>query len=124
MSLIVLSSRFLESACSSVHRQHTAVLICCFRFAAAGPGEYFARGQHAEVAQAYCKGGRKMLVFAVLMDSSGLTARRAAPLPRPRPLPHLSPTGAQSYKRPVHETRIAHVCRWQCTREGLWYLLE
>ena len=65
------------------------MLICCFRFAAAGPGEYFARGQHAEVAQAYCKGGRKMLVFAVLMDSSGLTARRAAPLPRLRPLPDL-----------------------------------
>jgi len=41
-----------------------------------GPGEYFAT--QADVSVAYCRGGRKMLVFAVLMDASGLTQQRGA----------------------------------------------
>lgn len=36
-----------------------------------GPGEYFATNPLISVP--YCKGGRKMLVFAVLVDASGLT---------------------------------------------------
>ena len=36
-----------------------------------GAGEYFAT--NAATSLAYCKGGRKMLVFAVLTDVSGLT---------------------------------------------------
>ena len=39
---------------------------------ALGPGEYF--GGNASVSLPYCKGGRKMLVFAVLTDKSGVTS--------------------------------------------------
>ena len=39
---------------------------------ALGPGEYFAG--KAQTSVDYCKGGRKMLVFAVMTDRSGLTA--------------------------------------------------
>ena len=39
---------------------------------ALGPGEYF--GGNANVSLPYCKGGRKMLVFAVLTDKSGVTS--------------------------------------------------
>ena len=38
-----------------------------------GPGEYFGAPGNATISIAYCKGGRKMLVFAVLVDKSGLT---------------------------------------------------
>ena len=38
-----------------------------------GPGEYFGAAGNATISIAYCKGGRKMLVFAVLVDKSGLT---------------------------------------------------
>ena len=38
-----------------------------------GPGEYFGAAGNATISVAYCKGGRKMLVFAVLVDKSGLT---------------------------------------------------
>ena len=37
-----------------------------------GPGEYFA--SNVAVSVPYCRGGRKMLVFAVLTDRSGITA--------------------------------------------------
>ena len=36
-----------------------------------GPGEYF--GVKANISVSYCKGGKKMLVFAVLKDKSGIT---------------------------------------------------
>ena len=39
---------------------------------AMGPGEYF--GEQATTSLTYCKGGRKMLVFLVLLDPSGVTA--------------------------------------------------
>jgi hypothetical protein len=39
---------------------------------AMGPGEYF--GTDANTSLGYCQGGDKMLVFAVLLDRSGLTA--------------------------------------------------
>ena len=35
-----------------------------------GPGEYFAT--HAATSLAYCRGGKKMIVFAVLVDKSGV----------------------------------------------------
>ena len=35
-----------------------------------GKGEYF--GTNAGVSLAYCQGGRKMVVFVVLMDPTGL----------------------------------------------------
>jgi len=38
-----------------------------------GPGEYFAETNG--ISFAYCKGGKKMLVFAVLMDKTGLTTK-------------------------------------------------
>ena len=38
-----------------------------------GRGEYFAEDSNISVA--YCQGGKKMIVFAVLMDPSGLTKR-------------------------------------------------
>uniref|UniRef100_A0A7S4A0C8 Macro domain-containing protein n=1 Tax=Pelagomonas calceolata TaxID=35677 RepID=A0A7S4A0C8_9STRA len=38
-----------------------------------GPGEYFGAPGNAAISVGYCKGGRKMLVFAVLVDKSGLT---------------------------------------------------
>ena len=38
-----------------------------------GPGEYFAGEKNSAISVAYCKGGKKMLVFAVLVDRSGLT---------------------------------------------------
>ena len=38
-----------------------------------GPGEYFGAAGNAAISVGYCKGGRKMLVFAVLVDKSGLT---------------------------------------------------
>lgn len=40
---------------------------------AMGPGEYFA--ELAQVAHGYCKGGKKMLVVALLLDKTGLTTR-------------------------------------------------
>lgn len=39
---------------------------------AMGKGEYF--GRKANIALGYCKGGRKMLLFALITDKSGLTA--------------------------------------------------
>ena len=39
---------------------------------AMGPGEYF--GEQATTSLTYCRGGRKMLVFLVLLDPSGVTA--------------------------------------------------
>lgn len=39
---------------------------------AMGPGEYF--GEQASTSLTYCRGGRKMLVFLVLLDPSGVTA--------------------------------------------------
>mmetsp|Transcript_25043 Transcript_25043/g.59154 ORF Transcript_25043/g.59154 Transcript_25043/m.59154 type:complete len:443 (-) Transcript_25043:161-1489(-) len=39
---------------------------------AMGPGEYFAT--NAQTSLSFCRGGRKMLIFAVLKDRSGLTA--------------------------------------------------
>ena len=38
-----------------------------------GPGEYF--GADAAVSHGYCKGGRKMLVFIVLMDPAGVSGK-------------------------------------------------
>jgi len=38
-----------------------------------GPGEYFAGEKNSAISIPYCKGGKKMLVFAVLVDRSGLT---------------------------------------------------
>ena len=38
-----------------------------------GPGEYFA--ENPSISVPYCAGGKKMIVFAVLMDKSGLTKR-------------------------------------------------
>ncbi|KAH8075247.1 ADP-D-ribose binding protein [Aureococcus anophagefferens] len=38
-----------------------------------GPGEYFAGEKNSAISVAYCRGGKKMLVFAVLVDRSGLT---------------------------------------------------
>ena len=38
---------------------------------AMGPGEYF--GEQASTSLTYCRGGRKMLVFLVLLDPSGVT---------------------------------------------------
>jgi hypothetical protein len=38
---------------------------------AAGPGEYF--GKQMAISQGYCRGGRHMLIFAVLLDQSGVT---------------------------------------------------
>jgi hypothetical protein len=38
-----------------------------------GPGEYFAGPGHSQVSVAYCKGGKKMIVFAVLINKFGLT---------------------------------------------------
>lgn len=40
-----------------------------------GPGEYF--GEQASTSLSYCKGGRKMLIFLVLLDPSGVTATGA-----------------------------------------------
>ena len=37
-----------------------------------GPGEYFA--ENPSISVPYCAGGKKMIVFAVLTDPSGLTA--------------------------------------------------
>ena len=45
-----------------------------------GPGEYFAGAGHSQISVAYCKGGRKMIVFAVLVDRSGLTCDKGCPL--------------------------------------------
>ena len=39
---------------------------------AMGPGEYFAT--EANISLGYCKGGHQMIVFAIIMDKSGLTA--------------------------------------------------
>ena len=41
---------------------------------AMGPGEYF--GLDFNTALGYCKGGKKMLVFAVLADKSGVTCHQ------------------------------------------------
>ena len=43
-----------------------------------GPGEYFA--ENPSISVPYCAGGKKMIVFAVLMDKSGLTKRDASQL--------------------------------------------
>ena len=43
-----------------------------------GPGEYFAGAGHSQISVAYCKGGRKMIVFAVLVDRSGLTCDKGS----------------------------------------------
>ena len=40
---------------------------------ALGPGEYF--GEQMAISQGYCRGGRHMLIFAVLLDPSGITFR-------------------------------------------------
>ena len=41
---------------------------------ALGRGEYF--GVHASTSLGYCRGGTRMIVFAVLSDPSGITARK------------------------------------------------
>ena len=43
-----------------------------------GPGEYFAGAGHSQISVAYCQGGRKMIVFAVLVDRSGLTCDKGS----------------------------------------------
>ena len=47
-----------------------------------GAGEYFA--ETPTISMPYCQGGRKMIVFAVLMDQSGLT-KRSGGVPPPSP---------------------------------------
>jgi hypothetical protein len=44
---------------------------------AMGKGEYF--GEDASTSVGYCKGGSKMLVFAVLTDKKEITTVRASP---------------------------------------------
>jgi O-acetyl-ADP-ribose deacetylase (regulator of RNase III) len=43
-----------------------------------GPGEYFAGAGHSQISVAYCRGGKKMIVFAVLVDRSGLTCDKGS----------------------------------------------
>ena len=43
-----------------------------------GPGEYFAGAGHSQISVAYCQGGKKMIVFAVLVDRSGLTCDKGS----------------------------------------------
>ena len=66
-----------------------------------GPGEYF--GGDASVSHGYCKGGRKMIIFVVLLEPTGVTSENeqivrvpssssfltipAPPLPCPSPPP-------------------------------------
>lgn len=52
-----------------------------------GPGEYFALQSHSSVA--YCRGGRRLLVFAVLSCPSGITARSPTVLVLHKPEHHL-----------------------------------
>jgi len=52
-----------------------------------GPGEYFALQSHSSVA--YCRGGRRVLIFAVLTCPTGITARSPTVLVLHKPEHHL-----------------------------------
>jgi len=65
-----------------------------------GPGEYF--GNDALTSLAYCRGGRKMIVFAVLTCKNGLTKKTSQIIVVNKP-EHQLPLFVVSFDTPDHE---------------------
>ena len=73
-----------------------------------GPGEYFAGAGHSQISVAYCQGGKKMIVFAVLVDRSGLTCDKGSIVVVNRP-EHQLPLFVLTFNGPGSTHRVPAV---------------